>query len=257
MLTTFLVNDNMTLQEVTKKLVKMQIKHVKDERGNTFMTKYEKGYGIQRISKRMIKKAAFGEAIQTVKDVSVLQERMQEAVATDGKIFGLYHKKELMGYYIFTKEILKKDQVEYSFKESIFSLSDNKKDEVAVFRLIESYMFPECESMKEGFEQDIKSELKESMMWYDVKVVIWEEEAFVLEEKKGSGWGGIGGIGMALLFGIVYGQIFDNVALGICFAMMWGVAFGTIFSSVKVKGLKPVEEVLAKERIKEEEDATL
>lgn len=215
------------------------------------MTKYEKGYRIQRISKRMVKKAAFGEAIQTVKDVSVLQEQMQEAVATEGKIFGLYRKKELMGYYIFTKEILKKEQVEYSFKESIFALSDNKKDEVTAYRLIDSYMLPECEGMKDGFEKDIKAEIKEAMLLYDVKVVIWQEEAFVIEEKKNAGWGGIGGIGMALLFGIVYGQIFDNIGLGICFAMMWGVSFGSIFSAVKIKELKPLEETKAEETAEE------
>ena len=207
------------------------------------MTKYEKGYGIKVISKGMVKKAAFGEAIKAVTDTTALQEKMQKALDTKGKVYGLYYKKDLMGYYIFTKETLKKEQIEYSFKESVFALSNNKKDEIEVYRLVESYMLPECEGMREGFENDIKTELKEYMVLYEVKAVVWNGEALVLEEKKGSGFGGLGGIGIALLFGITYGMIFDNLALGICLGMMWGVCFGTIFSSVKVRELKPAEEI--------------
>lgn len=247
----------MTLQVMTKKVVKMQIKHVNVREGNASMTKYEKGYGIRVISKRMVKKAAFGEPIQAVKDIAVLQEQMLRALDTEGKVFGLYHKKDLMGYYIVTKETLKKDQIEYSFAESIFSLSNNKKDEIAVYRLQEFYLLPECESMREGFEADVFTELKESMMFYDVKAIIRGEEALVLEEKKTSGAGNLGAVGLALLFGVTYGIVFDNLALGICFAMLWGISFGTIFTSAKVKELKPLQEVLAKEQAKEDEDATV
>ena len=225
------------------------------------MTKYEKGYGIQVISKRMVKKATFGEPIQAVKDISALQEQMQHALDTEGKVYGLYHKKDLMGYYIVTKETLKKEQIEYPFEESIFSLSDNKKDEITVYRLQEFYLLPACESMREGFEADVFTELKESMIFYDVKAIIRGEEALVLVEKKKSELGRIGGIGLGgsfgLLYGIIFGTLFDNIALGICFAMLWGISFGTIFTSAKVKELKPLREVLTDENIKEDTDATV
>ena len=108
-------------------------------------------------------------------------------------------------------------------------------------------MLPECESMKEGFEQDVKAELKESMLLMDVKAVLWHDEALVLQEKKAEGVGKIGNmvtpIALAVLLGITFGQIFDNIALGICFAVMWGVTFGVTFTSATVKELKPAEEV--------------
>ena len=246
---------------MTKKVVKMPIKHVNVREGNVSMTKYEKGYGIRVISKRIVKKAAFGEPIQAVKDIAVLREQMQRALDTEGKVFGLYHKKDLMGYYIVTKETLKKEQIEYPFEESIFSLSDNKKDEIAVYRLQEFYLLPECESMREGFEADVFTELKESMIIYDVKAIIRGEEALVLVEKKKLDRGKLGGIGLGgsfgLLYGIIFGTLFDNIAMGICFAMLWGISFGTIFTSAKVKELKPLQEVLAKEQAKEDEDATV
>lgn len=211
------------------------------------MTKYEKGYGIQVISKRMAKKAAFGEAMQAVKDIVILQEQMQEALASGGKVYGLYHKKDLAGYYIFSKKTLKKAQIEYPFEESVFSVAYTKKEEIEVYGLVEAYMLPECESMKEGFEQDVKAELKESMLLMDVKAVLWHDEALVLQEKKAEGAGKIGNmvtpIALAVLLGITFGQIFDNIALGICFAVMWGVTFGVTFTSATVKELKPVEEV--------------
>ena len=207
------------------------------------MTKYEKGYGIKVISKGMVKKAAFGEAIKAVTDITVLQEKMQKALDTGGRVYGLYYKKELKGYYIFSKEVLKKEQIEYDFEKSVFAFFGNKKDEINVYRLIESYMLPACESMREGLEKDIKEELKENMVFYEIKAIVWNEEALVLEEKKGSGFGGIGGMGIGLLFALSYGMLFDNLALGICLGMMWGVCFGTIFSSAKVRELKPAEDI--------------
>lgn len=58
------------------------------------MTKYERGYGIKVISKGMVKKAAFGDAIKAVTDTAVLQEKMQKALDTKGKVYGLYHKRQ-------------------------------------------------------------------------------------------------------------------------------------------------------------------
>ncbi len=99
------------MHKMTKKLVKMQMKYVKKDchegRENRFgqtytqhfveengMTKYEKGYGIKAISKGMVKKAAFGEAIKAVTDTSALQEKMQKALNAKGKVYGLYHKRQ-------------------------------------------------------------------------------------------------------------------------------------------------------------------
>ncbi len=204
------------------------------------MGKYAKGYQFSSISKKKAKAGNYGEALSGYKDLEALKSLIREALKVDdkkavsvGKVFGLYEQKELKGYCIFTQEKMKKEMFDFDFSDKEVWEEGEVGDEVPVYKMEELYLLPECESMREAFCEDIKTEMKDSMDFFECKIMVWGEDVFIRHrEKKGFN---VLGLSMGLMMGVSMAFSTDNLAIGVCIGFLWAMVFNFTITETTLK----------------------
>ena len=214
------------------------------------MIGYIKGYEIKTISKHKAKKDNFGVSMGNVVQADILRQCVLDALASGGKVYGIFQKKEMKACYIFAKEKIaeadfRAPQIDLSLDNAWEFLTrgttseevkwgDNPSEKkVIIYRLMNQFVTSECEAVIPKFEKAILAELKELMLWGEIKGAIWNEKVLVNKRVNVGGFGSIGGIPFGLAIGVAFGILFDNLAIGISLGVLWGLAMGTIFTSTK------------------------
>ena len=171
------------------------------------MVGYIKGYDICNVTKRKIEKEEFLSEIQ-IKD-SKIKEKIINVLENKGCVYGLKKKGIFKAIYIF----------------------DNKKvDNKKVLKFNKSLYVEEARDKKEQFEKAIIEELKEKVTMEEVSKVDWGD--IEIEPNKIAGFSGLT-FSVCISLGIIYGMLFDNLALGISFGVAIGLCFGAVVKSKK------------------------
>lgn len=221
------------------------------------MVGYIKGYNISNISKNKANKKGFGVGMDSVVSLEILRTNILDALKDGGKVYGLYKKKELVACYIFKKEKtasseLTQPAVINLTEENLSKIVQGKIDEVSteenseilkneeitVFRFSEKYVSPQHTEVINQFEKAILSEIKEHILFGEVKAVIWEENILVSTQINAGSLGSINGLAIGIAMGFMFGVVFDNLAIGISLGMIWALAFGTLFKSTGTQSNK-------------------
>lgn len=215
------------------------------------MIGYIKGYNISNITKNKANKKGFGVGIESVVSLEILRTNVLDALKDGGKVYGLYKKKELVACYIFKKEKtasseltqpavinLTEDNLSKIVQGKIDEVSTKdsseilKNEEITVFRFSEKYVSPQHAEVTNKFEKAILGELKEYILFGEVKAVIWEENILVSTQINAGSLGSINGLAIGIAMGFMFGVVFDNIAIGISLGMIWAISFGTLFRTI-------------------------
>lgn len=221
------------------------------------MVGYIKGYNISNITKNKANKKGFGVGMESVVSLEILRTNILDALKDGGKVYGLYKKKELVACYIFKKEktssseltqpaviSLTEDNLSKIVQGKIDEVSTEensevlKNEEITVFRFSEKYVSPQHTEVINQFEKAILSEIKEYILFGEVKAVIWGENILVSTQINAGSLGSINGLAIGIAMGFMFGVVFDNIAIGIGLGMIWALAFGTLFKSTGTQSNK-------------------
>lgn len=226
------------------------------------MLKTIEGYGIDKISKRRVKKDGFGLAEASTIEKERQQNVVLQALEKKGYVFGIYKQKELKACYVFERDTILEDEISYpkydlnmenawdfvtghdieetiqNGEDSVAGETSKEADEskpVKVVRLKEVFNSSVPTEMIELFEKEMVKIFKEELLLGDVKAIIWNERMLVQKQVKLGSMGYVNALPLGLCFGVAIGTALDNIALGICLGMLWGLTFGTIFTSAGKK----------------------
>ena len=160
------------------------------------------GYKVCNINKKSIEKENYINDLQKI-DFNI-KEEISNVLENNGYVYGLEEKKLLKAVYLFESK-----------KEH------NKK--IIVFNKF-LYM-EEAEDKKLEFEKIIIEELKELVNWGEFSKVLWNDIEIEPNNKNESYFLTFS---MCISLGLLYGIIFNNLAIGLLF----GVAIGSCFKAV-------------------------
>lgn len=192
----------------------------------------EKQYNIHVINKRRLERPEFGNRLSELTDVDALKKEITDTLEKKGRVYGIYHKKELVGVYIFERRedyfVIKDSGVKLGDKEfdyEKFWYGDNAT--ALVFR--KSICLEAVKENQEKLETDLKGDLSEQISWGQVAGVEWNESLMYrknLQEKSGQNvWGYAVGYAMGFVLGWI---VFDSISMGLCFGLLYACMWGGI-----------------------------
>lgn len=217
-----------------------------------------KQFNTHTMNQRRLNRPEFGKRLSDITDVEVLKKEIAEILEKNGRVYGIYVKKDLVGVYIFEK------QEDYFVKrESGVMLGDKEFDyekfwygtSTAAFRFKKAVCLEDMNECKEKIEKDISLDLKEQIEWGQVAGVEWNEELMYRKnlEKKPSN--SVWGYGVGYVLGFVMGWIiFDSISLGLCFGLLYACMWGGISVATASGAEIDTLDFVQKEEVKE--DAT-
>lgn len=193
-----------------------------------------KGHTFCEVSKKKAKKLFTDEAVL---------ERVMTALNNEGKVFATREKQDMVCYYIFDRVETDRDEIMEAYYEQNEKLADrkDKNEKHYAYKLVEEYFRPDKEHLREAFEKALLANLKEYLDWGLAKKVIWHEDEYVLEKDKKQLFNPAG-IGIGLMYGVVYGNSLENKALALPFAVLWAIVFSLIFNAENKKLVKKGEQ---------------
>lgn len=198
-----------------------------------------KGYNIVCFSKKKAEKGNFGTAIHSVIQEKELQEEILAALASGGQVYALYKEKEMMACYIWVKDLVNvAEYAEFEEKgEELTSIEEKmqgtgEKQQRMALVLKKEYMVAAAEEAREQFEKVILEEVKESMVYQDIKHIAWKDTLLVQEKIKIGNLEIAGGIGFGIALGMMFGIVLDNIGIGILLGLTFGYMFATTFRTL-------------------------
>lgn len=197
---------------------------------------------VKQVSGRGLQKLSLSEHL-----AEHLKEEMTAILQEKGRVYLCYLKKEYVGYVLIEKTTARLSPV-YASEQEVVHLGESvdntententettESKEVPVYRLRRCVLLPGYEEHLPKVQEYLVAELKEMSVFEGCEAVIWEEEIYQQRKVKvGSAvWfaGPFFGICMAILWGIV----FDNFALGICFGVCFGSMMGLTWTQAGKK----------------------
>lgn len=166
-----------------------------------------KGYDICNITTRSIKKEELLSEIKT--EDSEIKEEIITVLKNKGYICGLKKKGILKAIYLF-------EHIQ----------EHNKK----ILKYNKSLYVEDTKDKKEQFEKIIIEELKEKVNWGEFSKVIWND--MEIEPNESQGFSGLT-FSICISLGVIYGIVFDNLAIGLLFGVAIGSCFGAVVKKKK------------------------
>ena len=217
-----------------------------------------KQYSTHTMNQRRLNRPEFGQNLSSITDVEALKQEISEILKKNGRIYGIYIKKELVGVYIFEK------QEEYFVKrESSVMLGDKEFDyekfwygtSCAAFRFKKSICLDDMKECIGKIEKDIRFDLQEQIEWGQVAGVEWNDELLYRKNLEKKPANSLWGYGVGYVIGFVMGWlIFDSIPLGLCFGLMYASMWGGISIATARGSEIATLDFVKKEEVKE--DAT-
>lgn len=213
------------------------------------------------ISKRKLAKTKFGKSLSVIADIEELKNKIVDVQEHNGRVYGIYHRKELVGVYLFER------QEDYFIKTDSGVIMGGRVFEIdkfwygtgtAALVYVKSVCSEELCECREKIEKDIRIDLKEQIEWGQLAGVEWEDELMYrknLQDEKNKVGGMVPGYLLGFAIGFVLGYVtMDSLTLGICF----GGSFACLWGNIGVALARGAEiETLNFIRRKEKENATV
>ena len=191
-----------------------------------------KQFNTQTINQRRLNRPAFGKRLSEITDLESLKNEIADILEKNGRVYGIYEKKELVGVYLFERR-----EDYFVQRDSGVKLGDKEFDyekfwygtSTAALQFKKAICLKDVNECKEKIEKDIRTDLTEQIEWGQVAGVEWNEELMYrknLEKKSGNSiWGYFVGYAIGLLMGWI---VFDSIAMGMSFGLMYAVMWGGI-----------------------------
>ncbi|MGN0496424.1 MAG: hypothetical protein ACI4GW_09395 [Lachnospiraceae bacterium] len=192
----------------------------------------KKQFTIHIINKRRLERPEFGNLLSDVTDVVELKKEIAGILEKNGRVYGIYDKKELFGIYIFERR-----EDYFVQRDSGVKLGDKEFDyekfwygtSTAALQFKKAICLEDMNECKEKIEKDIRADLTEQIAWGQVAGVEWNGELMYrknLEKKSGSS---VWGYAVGYVIGFVMGWIiFDSIPMGMSFGLLYACMWGGI-----------------------------
>ncbi|MGN0153858.1 MAG: hypothetical protein ACI4A3_05365 [Lachnospiraceae bacterium] len=190
-----------------------------------------KKYNIHTMNQRRLNRPEFGKRLSEITDVEALKKEIADILEKNGRVYGIYEKKELVGVYLFERRedyFVKKDSgvklgdKEFDFEKFWYG------DSTAALQFKKAICIEDLDEYKEKIEKDIRFDLKDQIEWVQVAGVEWNEELMYrknLQKPKSGAWGYVVGYVMGFVMGWI---IFDSIPMGLSFGLMYACMWGGI-----------------------------
>lgn len=165
------------------------------------------GYKVCNVTNKSIEKENYINDLQKID--SNIKEKIINVLENKGHIYGLEKMNSLKAVYIFD------------------NIKDNNKKVVVFNKLL--YVEDAKDKMNE-FEKIIIEELKELVNWGECSKVIWND--IEIEPNNANAFS-FPTFSMCISLGLLYGIIFDNLAIGLLFGVSIGSCFGAVVKRKK------------------------
>lgn len=190
-----------------------------------------KEYDIYTVNEKRLAKPGFGDRLKDITDVERLEDEITGILAGNGRVYGIYKKKELVGVYLFEKvedyfvkdeyPVIKLGKKEFDFEKFWYG----SNTEAYVFR--RSVCLDEMRDIEERIKKDIKIDLSDRIQLGIVAGVAWEDQLMYrknVEEKANGILGVIGGFAIGCAIGMMIFQDWIGIGLGFLYAAILGGA---------------------------------
>ncbi|MCM1179651.1 MAG: hypothetical protein NC347_05310 [Clostridium sp.] len=206
----------------------------------------EKQWGIHTLNKRRLNRQGFGERLSGIADVEELKAEIAGILAENGRVYGIYEKKELVGVYLFERRenYFVNTKTEIKLGDHEFNLDEFEKfwygSSTAALFLKKCVCLEDVSDCKKEIEKDIKADLTDYIQVFgQVAGVEWNGKLLYQKRIKGKsnldwpkmlGW---------FAFGAILGwTIFEEMVMAVCFGFLWGsVGLCSIEESTQVDTL--------------------
>lgn len=189
-----------------------------------------KHFNTHTMNEKRLNRTRFGRTFSDITDIEELKKQIADALKKKGRVYGVYHKKELVGIYIF-------ERIEdyFSVSESGVKLGANEFDFqkfwygecTAALHFTKCVCSEEAAEYREKIEKDLREDLKEQIQFGQVAGVCWNDTLMYrrsLQKKKNAALAG------SFLWGIIGfaagWMLFDSIVMAISFACMYSLLFG-------------------------------
>lgn len=213
------------------------------------MTGYVKGYDLKNISLRSAEKASFSEALAAAGVPLEVKERMFSILKTKGNVYAWYKKKAIAALYFVERvnHYLPESDAEKNIGEVRKRSWLEGPEPLAGLRLTEEFLSPDAAQEKEEFEKGVLAHVRErSIFSDDEKAIEWNGQLQYAKSLQIRDFSISLYVVYMLLGMVIFGVLFDDSGIGICF----GIAFGVLFAAFGFRGKSAWEEVPATEENK-------
>lgn len=160
-----------------------------------------RGYNICVLTiKKLAKEELFKELV--TQDKKIIDE-IKDVLENKGYVIGLKKQKSLKAIYVFNFD---SEEKSYNFCKNVIL------EEVSSDAILQ-------------FESAIKEELREKVCLGTIAKVNWED--IIIEPKQFTSFSA-SAFSVCISLGLLYGVIFDNIAIGLIFGMAIGLSIGAV-----------------------------
>lgn len=193
-----------------------------------------KDCNVYTIKENRLNRPEFGEKLKDITNIGELKKEIADTLSTQGRVYGIYKKKELVGVYIFEK----KENYFIEKEDSGIKLGNHEFDFdkfwfgscTSAFCFKKSICLDEIKDYIKKIEKDLEHDLTDQIEFGIVGGVEWNDQLIYqkhLEKKPNNGiYSTIGFLGgWALGFWIGF-TIFNEWWMGLCFGASYSVLWG-------------------------------
>ncbi|MCM1157954.1 MAG: hypothetical protein NC300_10730 [Bacteroidales bacterium] len=171
----------------------------------------------------------FGERLSGITDVGELKEEIADVLAENGRAYGIYEEKELVGVYLFEKRenYFVKTKTEIKLGDREFNLDEFEEfwygSSTAALVLKKCICLKEAEDGKEELEKDIKADLTDYIQIFgQVAGVEWNDKLLYQKRIKKESNRLLKMLGWFVVGAIMGWIIFEEAVMVVCMGFLWG-----------------------------------
>lgn len=207
---------------------------------------YVKGYDLKAISLRVAKKDSFSEVLSTAGVPLAVKEKMPLILKAKGSVYAWYKKKAIVALYFVERvnDYLSAAEEEQNYGEVKKRSWLKRHKSLAGLRVTEAFLSADAAEGREKFEKDVLAEVRERSIFSDDEKAIecngqlqYAKRLQIRDFSISMYWV------YMLLATAIFGMIFSDIGMGICF----GIEFGLFFAAYDFRGKSAWEEVPATE----------
>ena len=206
-----------------------------------------KGCDISLLPEKKVRQADFAEGFEAAVPVEQLRaeilalhrpftdaEGRLKKYTPSGLAYGLYKKidkkKRLIAVALIRRVARKKEKA-----KGLNALFSNSNDQ---YVLEHFYQLPGFEEEAAWFDEAVLGDMRQAVGYGQVKEVLWGDRLVQRAEKKkiGAHYVSAGTFFVAML--VVWGLVFDNFGVGLCYALLFMSSFTMITSRTKAETVK-------------------
>lgn len=192
----------------------------------------DKKYIIHTLSKRRASRD-LSAGLSEMTNSDGFQSRVSEIIGNNGRVYGIYQDKTLVGIYLFERAddfFIKNESGKVGTSFSDISFEDIFLGESKAAYILKEHYMPEDTELCKKAEECIHADMKEQIEWGQIGGVLWENKLIYrqnMDKSKTNASKAAAGYLMGFVIGIIFGWLlFDSIPLGLCFGVCFAGLFG-------------------------------